>query len=75
MSSPHGVAAIAQKLVPGADALAVPIFDHRGAVVLSLLAVGSSGTFDLQPTGPVASALGRHARALSAELGFEKLAP
>jgi DNA-binding IclR family transcriptional regulator len=64
------VAAVAQKLVPGADALAVPIFDHRGAVVLCLLAVGSSGTFSLEPQGPVAEVLKRYARALSAELGF-----
>jgi DNA-binding IclR family transcriptional regulator len=65
-----GVAAVGQKLVPGADALAVPIFDHRGAMVLSLLAVGSSGTFDLEPNGAVAEALRRHAQALSRELGY-----
>jgi len=64
-----GVGAVAQKLVPGADALAVPIFDHRGAVALALLAVGASGTFSLEPGGPVAEVLRRHARALSSELG------
>jgi len=31
----------------------LPIFDHGGAIALSLLAVGSSKTFSLEPTGPV----------------------
>jgi DNA-binding IclR family transcriptional regulator len=64
-----GVASVAQKLVPGADAMAVPIFDHRGAIVLALLAVGSSKTFSLDADGPVAAILRRHARNLSKELG------
>jgi DNA-binding IclR family transcriptional regulator len=66
-----GVAAVAQKLVPGADALAVPVFDHRAAVALSLLVVGSSGTFDLAQEGPVAAVLKRYALNLSAELGYK----
>ena len=66
-----GVASVAQKLVPGADALAVPVFDHRGGVALSLLAVGSSNTFSLEPDGPVAEVLRRYARNLSAVLGYK----
>jgi DNA-binding IclR family transcriptional regulator len=65
-----GVAAVAGKLVPGADAVAVPIFDHRGAVALALLAVGVSDTFSLAADGPVAAALKRHAAALSQQLGY-----
>ena len=65
----NGVASVAHKLVPGADAMAVPIFDHRGAIVLALLAVGSSKTFSLDPDGPVAAILKRHAHTLSKELG------
>jgi DNA-binding IclR family transcriptional regulator len=67
-----GVASVAQKLVPGADAIAVPIFDHRGAIALSLLAVGSSGTFSLEPDGPVGAILKRHAAALSDQLGYRE---
>ena len=66
-----GVASVAQKLVPGADALAVPVFDHRGAIALSLLAVGSSKTFSLESDGPVAEALKRYARGLSQQLGYK----
>lgn len=65
-----GVAAVSQKLVPGADALAVPVFDHRGAVALALMAVGTTGRFSLSADGPVASALKRHAAALSHQLGY-----
>ena len=67
-----GVGAVVQKLVPGADALAVPIFDHRGAVALSLLAVGASGTFSVEPGAPVAAVLKRYARDLSKELGYKR---
>jgi DNA-binding IclR family transcriptional regulator len=66
-----GVGSVAQKLVPGADALAVPIFDHRGSITLGLLAVGSSNTFSLEPHGPVAEVLKRYARNLSEELGYK----
>lgn len=66
-----GVASVAQKLVPGADALAVPIFDHRGSIALSLLAVGSSRTFSLDPDGPVAEVLKRYAHGLSEALGYK----
>ena len=65
-----GVASVSQKLVPGADALAVPVFDHRGAIALSLLAVGSSNTFSLTPDGAAAAVLKRYARSLSKELGY-----
>jgi DNA-binding IclR family transcriptional regulator len=65
-----GVGVVSQKLVPGADALAVPVFDHRGAIALSLLAVGTSGTFSLATDGAVAQALKRHANVISRELGF-----
>lgn len=65
-----GVGVVEQKLVPGADALAVPVFDHRGAIVLSLLAVGASGTFSVAAQGSAAQALKRHAAKLSKALGL-----
>lgn len=68
-----GVASVTQALVSGADALATPIFDHRGRITLALLAVGASGTFSLDPEGAAAAVLTRHARAISAALGFRDL--
>src|SRR5262245_39271632 len=64
------VGSVSSGLVPGADAIAVPIFDHRGAIALSLLAVGASGTFSLAADGPAAAVLKRRAAALSRELGY-----
>ena len=65
-----GIGVVEQRLVPGADAMAVAVFDHRGAIALTLLAVGASGTFNLAPQGPVATALKRCAAALSHQLGY-----
>lgn len=65
-----GIASVSQALVPGADALAAPIFEHRGRITLALLAVGASGTFSLAADGPAAAVLKRHARAISEALGF-----
>jgi DNA-binding IclR family transcriptional regulator len=65
-----GVGVVSHKLVPGADALAVPVFDHRGAIALALMAVGTSGTFSLAADGAVAATLKRHAADLSHQLGY-----
>jgi DNA-binding IclR family transcriptional regulator len=68
-----GIAFVSQLLVPGADAMAAPVFDRDGHICLALLAVGSTGTFSLASDGPVATALRRHADALSHALGFRAL--
>jgi DNA-binding IclR family transcriptional regulator len=65
-----GIAVVSQLLVPGADAMAAPVFDRDGRICLALLAVGSTGTFSLAADGPVAKVLHRHADALSRALGF-----
>ena len=65
-----GIASVTQLLVPGADAMAAPVFDRDNRVCLALLAIGSTGTFSIAPDGPVASVLRRHADALSHALGF-----
>jgi DNA-binding IclR family transcriptional regulator len=64
------ITVVSQLLVPGADAMAAPVFDRDGRVCLALLAIGSTGTFSLAPDGPAASILRRHAEALSRALGF-----
>lgn len=70
-----GIAFVSQLLVPGADAMAVPVFDRDGRICLALLAIGSSGTFGLVPDGPAAIVLRRHADALSRALGFRASPP
>ena len=55
--------------VPGVSALAAPVFDAAGHIVLSLTAIGPSGVFDARYDGPLAAALKRSADALSRQLG------
>lgn len=55
--------------VPGVSALAAPVFDGRGQIVLSLTAIGPSASFDTGATGTLARELQRVAAQLSAQLG------
>jgi DNA-binding IclR family transcriptional regulator len=64
-----GLARVAGQLIPGVDALAAPVFDHRGAMVLAVTVLGYAGTFDSHADGPVARALQAFADDLSDRLG------
>ena len=55
--------------VPGVSAMAAPVFDEHGAIVLSLTAIGPSAIFDTRLDGAAANALLQAARSLSAQLG------
>jgi len=60
--------------VPGVSALAAPVFDAQGRVVLSLTAIGPSPTFDTTANGALARELRRVADELSAQLGAGSMA-
>ncbi len=55
--------------VVGVSALAAPVFDGSGALVLSLTAIGASASFDVGAKGGPATTLRRCAGELSAQLG------
>jgi DNA-binding IclR family transcriptional regulator len=55
--------------LPGINAFAAPVFDHEGAVVLSVTAMGPEGTFDARWTSPVAKALLDCTNEISKRLG------
>ena len=55
--------------LPGVSAMAAPVFDARGAMVLSLTAIGATPVFDTSWDGPVARAMRDSAEALSRRLG------
>ena len=59
------------ELVPGISALAAPVFDGFGALVLCLSTIGPSATLDVSPQGVQALALCGAASALSARLGAQ----
>jgi len=69
-----GVAGIDGVALPGLSALAAPVFDARGQLVLSLTAIGPSATFDAGVDGAVARVLGPAARQLSTRLGWKPAA-
>ena len=70
-----GIACIDGVAVPGVSAVSVPVFDARGALVLSLTAIGPSATFDAAIDGAVAARLKPAAAQLSQRLGWKPPAP
>jgi DNA-binding IclR family transcriptional regulator len=67
----HGLSRSLSQPIPGIDALCAPVFDSAGNIVLGLLAMGPSATFDSAWDGKVASALRRCADDVSRRLGYE----
>jgi DNA-binding IclR family transcriptional regulator len=65
----NGISDAVNLSVPGVSALAAPIFDESGTIVLSLTAIGPSALFDVNVTGSIASALKSLGRDLSQRLG------
>jgi len=65
----HGVSRVSGGAVAGVSAMAAPVFDEAGEIVLSLTAIGPTAIFDSRLDGALATALRRSARALSKQLG------
>lgn len=66
------VAAVEGTLVPGVNAVAVPIFDHHQRIAGVIGALGRSEEFDVNPKGRVARSLLRVANEISRRLGKAK---
>lgn len=62
-------ASVTDGTVRGVSALAAPVFDGFGQMVLALTAIGPSATLDASPRGAPAVALAEAAQRLSAQLG------
>jgi len=65
----QGLSRAVDALLPGVSAMAAPVFDERGEIVLSLTAIGPSAVFDTRVDGVVATALRNAAAELSRRLG------
>jgi len=65
----RGLARAVGLSVPGVSAMAAPVFDAHGTIVLSITAIGASPVFDSAWTGTVARALLRSSTELSRRLG------
>jgi DNA-binding IclR family transcriptional regulator len=64
-----GCASVRGTVLPGVDAVAAPVLDHRGLVAGIVTLLGPTGAFDPAPEGRVAEAVRRAARAASVALG------
>ena len=72
----QGVAAVTDyHLVPGVAAVAAPVFNAKGEITLSVLAIGVKGMIDLSAKGAVVAALKRSAQGLSERLGYSPDVP
>ncbi len=70
-----GIAHSHDGVVAGVSALAAPVFDDQGRMVLSLTAIGPSGSFDLRLDGALAQTLKRAGLELSRQLGWRAVTP
>jgi DNA-binding IclR family transcriptional regulator len=72
----QGVATVTDyHLVPGVAAVAAPVFNAKGDITLSVLAIGVKGMIDLSPDGAVVASLKHSAAALSRRLGYQGAPP
>ncbi len=69
-----GLATSKDGVVAGVSALAAPVFDDSGRIVLTLTAIGPSGSFDLRLNGALAPALRQAGQELSRQLGWRAAA-
>jgi DNA-binding IclR family transcriptional regulator len=70
-----GVATVTGDLRQGVNAVAAPVFDYEGRIVLVIAALGNERTFDPSEKSKLAMAVRRCAGALSRELGYQSAAP
>ena len=65
----HRVSRSVGEVVPGVNAMAAPVFDHTGAMVLAITSIGSAAVFDTRWEGTIARALKARADQASLRLG------
>lgn len=66
----HGLGRVVDVLMPGIVGLCAPVFDADGHLLLGVLAMGSSATFDAGWDGAMARPLRTMAAQLSSDLGY-----
>ena len=65
----HHIAEVTDQLLPGISALATPVFDGFGQLVLCLAVIGPSATLQTGPTSVAARYLREAAQSVSRRLG------
>ena len=67
----HGLSRSISNPTPGVNAMAAPVFDYSGNIVLGVLLMGSSGVFDTAWNGEPARAVRACAQEISRQLGYQ----
>ncbi|QOF81744.1 IclR family transcriptional regulator [Variovorax sp. 38R] len=65
----HGISRSDGEVIEGVSAMAAPVFDHTGAIVLAVTAIGPAGIFHTAWDGEIARALKACAGTVSQRLG------
>lgn len=68
-----GFTHVRDELLPGISAIAVPVFDGFGRLVLAIAAIGPSKMLDVRATGPQAKSLIALSKDMSHRLGAQKV--
>lgn len=66
----RGVTRIHGGVLPGINAMSLPVFDANGQLCLALIALGAQSTFDTTADGPLERRLRQAVQQLSADLGY-----
>lgn len=66
----RGLARAVGEPIPGVNALSAPVFDHAGAIVVAVTAIGPAGSFDPAWDGALARAVRGCADEVSRRLGY-----
>jgi DNA-binding IclR family transcriptional regulator len=71
----HGISRSDGEVIAGVSAMAAPVFDHTGAIVLAVTAIGPAGIFSTAWDGDIARALKACAGTVSQRLGASAAGP
>lgn len=68
----HGLSRARSHPIPGIDAICAPVFDYEGHLVLGILVMGPSATFDSEWDGKIAQPLRQCAQEITRRLGRDE---
>jgi DNA-binding IclR family transcriptional regulator len=71
----HGISRSDGEVIAGVSAMAAPVFDHTGAIVLAVTAIGPAGIFSTAWDGDISRALKACAGTVSQRLGATAAGP
>lgn len=71
----HGISRSDGEVIEGVSAMAAPVFDHTGAIVLAVTAIGPAGIFQTAWDGDISRALKACAGTVSQRLGATAAGP